>query len=340
MTQRKDTGISLIRFLATAFIITYHIMQYNDFVLAWWFNVGVQIFLCMSGFLYGNREIREPLQFYKKQFLKILVDYYVVVLAVSAIQLIFVPQHITLLRFVKSVLVYGPLAGGEHLWFVPYILLCYVLTPVALGLIKTLHKKKNNTRLVLGSLLMLSVSFILFSTFFKYFNSAWINCYIVGLILGYCKHNCRSVFNKLFVVISIACIAMNSVQIYVDYVGKVQINGFFGLIYLIFCNYAHVALGCFIFLALHLVFSRLFDKKTPRSLEMALGVSDRLSYDVYLVHQFMILGPMSLMAITEHQWLNVLIIIALVLVLSVAVNYLSNMIRRLFKSKAKLKGAE
>jgi hypothetical protein len=30
----------------------------------------------------------------------------------------------------------------------------------------------------------------------------------------------------------------------------------------------------------------------------------------------------------------------LVLVLSVAVNYLSNMIRKLFKSKAKLKGAE
>lgn len=43
-----DYSVSLIRLIATIFIITCHIMQYLSIELAWWFNVGVQIFLCMS----------------------------------------------------------------------------------------------------------------------------------------------------------------------------------------------------------------------------------------------------------------------------------------------------
>lgn len=51
-----DYSVSLIRLIATIFIITCHIMQYLSIELAWWFNVGVQIFLCMSGYLYGKKK--------------------------------------------------------------------------------------------------------------------------------------------------------------------------------------------------------------------------------------------------------------------------------------------
>ena len=62
-------------------IILCHILQYFDNELAWWFNVGVQVFLFMSGFLYGKRATpSDDLKFIKKQFRKILIDYYVVVL--------------------------------------------------------------------------------------------------------------------------------------------------------------------------------------------------------------------------------------------------------------------
>ena len=36
-----DYSVSLIRLIATIFIITCHIMQYLSIELAWWFNVGV-----------------------------------------------------------------------------------------------------------------------------------------------------------------------------------------------------------------------------------------------------------------------------------------------------------
>ena len=48
-------GISLIRFISTIMIVSCHFLQYFNLELAWWLNVGVQIFFIMSGFLYGNK---------------------------------------------------------------------------------------------------------------------------------------------------------------------------------------------------------------------------------------------------------------------------------------------
>lgn len=63
----KNNAISFIRMIAMEMIIICHIMQYYDFVLAWWFNVGVQIFLCISGFLYGQKAIENIARFYNQR---------------------------------------------------------------------------------------------------------------------------------------------------------------------------------------------------------------------------------------------------------------------------------
>lgn len=57
-------------------IILCHIFQFYNCILAWWFNVGVQIFLCVSGFLYGGKNIDNVTQFYTNRIKKILVPYY------------------------------------------------------------------------------------------------------------------------------------------------------------------------------------------------------------------------------------------------------------------------
>lgn len=54
---RDDLGISFCRYIAMNFIVACHVLQYYDNELAWWFNCGVQIFICISGFLYGQRRI-------------------------------------------------------------------------------------------------------------------------------------------------------------------------------------------------------------------------------------------------------------------------------------------
>lgn len=68
MASQYDYSISMIRAMSMVAIITCHFMQYLDIELAWWFNVGVQVFLCISGYLYSDREISDLLNFIKKRF--------------------------------------------------------------------------------------------------------------------------------------------------------------------------------------------------------------------------------------------------------------------------------
>ena len=69
-------------------------------------------------------------------------------------------------------------------------------------------------------------------------------------------------------------------------------------------------------------------------------MSDKISYDVYLVHQFMILGPMSLMALTKYAWLNVTLIVALIIALAFAVNYASRGVKAGFTALIKARTKE
>ena len=51
-------------------IVACHYLQYYNNGLAWWLNVGVQVFFVISGYLYGIRDIDNPLAFLKEFSLK------------------------------------------------------------------------------------------------------------------------------------------------------------------------------------------------------------------------------------------------------------------------------
>ena len=42
--------------------------------IAWWLNIGVQVFFCISGWLYGGKKITGPTTWIWKNYVKILVD--------------------------------------------------------------------------------------------------------------------------------------------------------------------------------------------------------------------------------------------------------------------------
>ena len=128
--QKRDLSISFVRMLAMMFIVICHVMQYYDVELAWWFNIGVQIFLCISGYLYGRKRILDILVFYRKNFVKILIDYEIVVFAAVAATVLFTDTVITVEEIAEAVLTVSTIAGGAHLWFIPTILMCYLLTPL------------------------------------------------------------------------------------------------------------------------------------------------------------------------------------------------------------------
>ena len=111
----RQTSISAIRFIAMLMIILCHFLQYYANELAWWFNVGVQIFFVLSGFLYGNKAIDSPIPFFAKQFKKILLPYYLFLIPVIVIYVIFAPEYISISSIVKSLFCAGTIGGIGHL---------------------------------------------------------------------------------------------------------------------------------------------------------------------------------------------------------------------------------
>ena len=326
----KDYSISLIRLISTIFIVTCHIMQYNNFVLAWWFNVGVQIFLCISGFLYGQKIINDQIDFYKKNIFKLLVDYFVVIILIFIIHIFYIPEVFSIRYVFNIIILWGFPVGGEHFWFVPYIIFCYIITPFLQNLTRKLFDKGGEKSLIIGYTISFIVTIIVFSTFLPYFNSAWINCYLIGYLLGFMKHNNCNNFKFMCLIFSILAVLLNAMKIYVNYIYKIDMTG--NSVFNTFSSYAHLFLGVMLFVVMYFLFNKLF-AKNKGILNKILDLSDKYSYDVYLVHQFFILGPLSLMGITQYQGINILIICVIIILFAIVVNFLSQLIKKQLKRK-------
>ncbi len=57
ISDEESKAISLVRIMAMFSIVLCHVFQAYNNSLAWRFNVGVQVFLVLSGYLYGHKEI-------------------------------------------------------------------------------------------------------------------------------------------------------------------------------------------------------------------------------------------------------------------------------------------
>lgn len=319
-----DYSISLIRLLASAFIVTCHMMQYLDMELAFWFNVGVQIFLCISGFLYGQKgRIENDLAFYRKTFKRVLIDYYVVMIPALVLFAVFAPGELSVRAMANALLMTETFEAGGHLWYIPYCLLCYLITPF---LSRCFEGRRGidgvKYLLVLGILATVAIE-----CFFNYFNSAWVVCYIIGFFLGVVSVGGDSRLYRGLSLFAIAgAILLNAVQIILDYVIGFEFTGTLGMLYVRYCNYAHVALGTTLFVTLKFLFSALLAKGCPQAIRKLCAYSDKYSYDIYLTHNFFIFGPFSLMQLTEMTGINIVLIVLLILASAFCVNAVSGYI--------------
>ena len=59
--------------------------------------------------------------------------------------------------------------------------------------------------------------------------------------------------------------------------------------------------------------------------------SDKYSYDIYLVHQFAILGPFSLMSLTGNLGINLVLILIMIVLCAAVVNFISTNIKKKLK---------
>lgn len=264
----------------------------------------MQIFLCISGFLYGQKKIDNVTDFYNKRLKKILISYYLIFIPYGITEFIFARDVFSIKIFALGMLLCSRLKGAEHLWFIPTILMCYLITPLLQGYRNKYVEGKKTV--VVFTVLGVTITSVLIQGFTT-FNSVWICCYVIGYALGINEKNKYISEIALMIIAGIIAIVGNALQIYCDYIANINFIGF-----RIIKNYNHVMLGVFIFLLLKVV----FEKVNLQRIGKLLKLSDAYSFEVYLVHQLLILGPFSLLALTEFSSVNILIMLIGVFILT------------------------
>ncbi len=323
--MNKDYSISLIRFISLLMIICCHILQGLNIELAFWVNVGVQIFFFMSGFLYGKKDdCKGGLKWYKKQFKKIicpliileiimiLIDYFIFHIAYSKYQII--------ANFIGFGAFYGPFPVISHTWFISYILICYLITPM----LNKIEFNKMDSKNAFKYLFMI----IIFLELLEYFkvtnvNAAWISNYILGYFFSnyYIKEG-KDYKKFLYVFISLTIIILIP-RLVIQY-------GNFNLPKFILDNkeylysWSHVLLGSSLFIIMYTFFSKLKIKEN-----IILDFSDKYSYYIYLTHQIFILNYTSLLFITESLVLNIFIILVISIISGVVLYLITNVLRKM-----------
>lgn len=138
MTVKKYNFATWLRAVAVIMILLFHfVIESNNTVLnmsAQFFNIGVDLFIILSGFLFGTQgEIKWAWVWYRKRLKRIFVPYELFILLLAVV-------HIVMGKFVLKMdwlwLMLGlqgsvvGVQGAEQTWFITPLLLCYAITPV------------------------------------------------------------------------------------------------------------------------------------------------------------------------------------------------------------------
>ena len=321
--MNKDYSISFVRFIAMIFIVLCHIFQYFDNEMAWWFNVGVQLFLFISGWLYANKKIDNYKKFYLKEFIKILLPYYIYLMIISIIYYIFIPGNINIKDIILSLLLCRTLKGLSHLWFIRYIILCYLLLPL---LYKIFNDKKLNKKTIVRILVLFFLFELLGLLTKNFINGTWINCFIVGLLISRYKDILKK--RILLSCLAFTSIVLIGIEIIIKYIINIKFQGILSMIFNKYCNICHLLLCILLFFVLRTVYIVL---KKEKNKNYILDFTDKYSYFIYITHHIYILGMLSFFKYIDNVYLAVFFIIVATLVSAYFLYLITNLLKKCLK---------
>lgn len=331
MIKEKDYSVSFARFVAMCMIILCHIMQMENFTVygiqfTFWFNVGVQMFLFISGFLYGNRIIDDVLIFYKKALNKILVDYYVFILIMIPIYFIWDRKNININSAISLLTFSSSVKGLGHLWFIATIIICYLLTPLFLAILN----KRNDLgiKYLLFTLLFSFITFLVIYKHFSSFNGIWICCYLLGMVYKRLQDSkvTKQIFITLFTIIAIIGVP---IQVYIE---KYYFSDFGPVVknhLSVSFNVIHGSLGIILVILMMWFYKKLLVNFSI--VKRLLNWSDKYSYDVYLVHHVFIQSSFACVVYVNNKFIALPLAIILTVISATALNHISSFIRTLKK---------
>ena len=302
MDKTISNKLNLIRIISMIMIVLCHYLQFFDNKLAFWFNVGVQIFFILSGVLYGCKDVKDYKKFWKNKFLKLYLPYFIVVIVFFVINLVLkVGQmgYLDLLYYLTATQAFTrniePLA---HLWFMSYIFLFYLIIPI----LQKFDFSEDKHFYIKFLSLIIGFQFLQFTNVIN-INVTYLALFMFGYYLSRrkFKHNInKDNYRLIFGVSSVICLIGVPVQLYLE---NANLQGLLLKFFTIYHDYIHAFLGISITIFLLKVLPGIENK--------IIDYFASVSFYIYLIHQIFILGVFSLLNIKYGLPLSVLIIIVL-----------------------------
>ena len=280
--RKNYTSISVLRLFSTLMIFIFHyLISFTVFGKKYFpMYFVVQVFLFISGFLYGDKPIVNAGQFYKKNFAKILIPALVTLLLMATGYLIFMLCGITL-PITKDGNNGAVLITFGHFWFVYAILLCYLITP-AIHKIHEYHVNgAGNPKTV--QILQIIIAVLIIINFFisALGEQLMILSYLAGFSFRKIKGCEKFNHNKpTFVVVGAIAFLSSAIACYL--LSVTVFTPAFSLIREVLCMILGVSL-CVIVLSLT-------DAKVKEKQSSILKFSDKYSYTFFLTHQFFLIA--------------------------------------------------
>lgn len=324
ISEKESNAIVIIRATAMFSIVLCHLFQaYNILSIGSVLNIGVQVFLVMSGYLYGKKQITCWSQWYKKRFLKLYIPFTIVWLSVFLFHIIFktdtikwynIVNYLTNLQGLRLVFDITQLhvSGLNHLWFMTAIMFAYFSTPVLQSL-----KKYSQICLVMILIFFAFFYFYLTPRGRLLFGVEWFWLYAFGYFFANISIKARKIYICLFALIYLYALA--------------QIKEPRDIIYLwsILGRRHHCALGILLF-STGVTYLKCFTNKSK--IMPVFKWFDKYSYFIYLTHFTVMVGTLSLANITNYLFVNVLLMILasaiLTYLLVIANNFITNKIQQ------------
>lgn len=318
--ERYSNSISIIRVFSTICILLCHLVQeVNNPVLALsgqFFNVGVSIFFFMSGFLFGEKKISDSKEWLKRRFIKIGIPYYLFLIFIFCISLPKLKLSIVLMYlFNIQGILNKSILGLGHLWFLSYLMICYVITP---------YLYKNKDRICSIKVVSVLVIIQLIVGFFFGTTGGFV-LYFLVYILGYFW---KYIFNDwitisrrtiIWLVITFVCIVLRIIgRFFLD-----DTSIYLGIV----VPYSQAFLAISLFMLIYgVTYNSLFSKNVNSN--RLFQFFHLLSYEIYLVHYMFCVGPLRIMSFTGSYILNIGLFFVLTIIFAYFLYYISQKVVR------------
>lgn len=313
-----------LRTISVFLIILCHLTRANDnpyiVMSSQIFNVGVQIFIIISGYLFGRLGVKRPyIKWLYKRFKRIFIPYWTFLVILLILQSLF-GQSVSL----KSVLfsMFGlqrfthVLPGAEHTWFITAILLCYIITPLIDLIVSWVLSQKS--KIYLAIFICINIVVMLVVAFTEE-SAILTTCpfFALAFVLGKTLDEKKLTVKHAIVFITIALISFA-----VRFIVRFFIDDTFLYVNII-ARYSHyiAAFGFFIACAY------LLNCKPWKTVKLISNVS----FEIYLYHYMFIRAPLSVMSLTGSWVINSIIAIACSIITAWLMNWIIHNAERIIE---------